>query len=155
MKYIEKYDRYVDCDCNVYRWSKSLDKLVQVKLSITNGGYVSVSCKARKVADNISRSVGIHRLIYEAFKGEIPEGMEIDHIDCNKMNNNPDNLRIVTRSENMNNPLTKEKIKGNPWSEFGKKFKEHFGDSVSDNIKHNLYAKEYGWYNRHNKCRWE
>lgn len=32
--------------------------------------------------------------------------MEIDHIDTNKDNNNLSNLRLVTRTENVNNPLT-------------------------------------------------
>lgn len=52
---------------------------------------------------------------------------------------------------------TKEKYKqrkGKILSEFGMKFKEHFGFSRSDNI--NLYQKENCYYNRHNKkCRWE
>lgn len=39
-------------------------------------------------------------------------------------------------------------------SEFDRKFKEHFGITESDNVKH--YFKEYKWYIRHNKvCRWE
>ena len=45
----------------------------------------------------------LHRLVYEAHYGEIPEGMLIDHIDNNKTNNNIDNLRLATLSENMCN----------------------------------------------------
>lgn len=55
----------------------------------------------------------VHRLVYESFCGEIPEGMEVDHIDGNKLNNKVENLRCVTHKENVNNPITKEKqIKG-------------------------------------------
>ena len=44
--------------------------------------------------------------------------------------------------------------KGVPKSEFGDKFKEHYGMAQSDDIR--LYKKEYMWYSRHNhKCRWE
>lgn len=42
-----------------------------------------------------------HRVVYETFKGEI-KGV-IDHIDGNKLNNNLDNLRDVTQSQNMIN----------------------------------------------------
>lgn len=45
----------------------------------------------------------IHRLVWETFKGEIPEGMVIDHIDGNRSNNSLSNLRLVTQSENMDN----------------------------------------------------
>ena len=34
----------------------------------------------------------LHRLIYTMFKGEIPEGYIVHHIDGNGFNNNPDNL---------------------------------------------------------------
>jgi hypothetical protein len=44
--------------------------------------------------------------------------------------------------------------KGKHRSEFGYKFKEHYGMTKTDNM--NLYVKEQMWYLRHNKiCRWE
>lgn len=44
-----------------------------------------------------------HRVIYEMFIGEIPEGMEVDHIDGNPSNNLLCNLRLVSHNENMYN----------------------------------------------------
>lgn len=41
-----------------------------------------------------------HRLIWQLFNGEIPEGMLIDHIDGNTSNNTIENLRLVTRQQN-------------------------------------------------------
>lgn len=35
------------------------------------------------------------------------EGAEIDHIDGDRLNNHPSNLRWVTKKENQNNPVTK------------------------------------------------
>ena len=47
-----------------------------------------------------------HRLIWEAFKGPIPKGSYIDHIDGNRSNNALNNLRLVSQSENMYNVTT-------------------------------------------------
>lgn len=44
-----------------------------------------------------------HRLVWMAFNGPIPDGMEIDHIDRNPSNNALDNLRVVSRSQNRAN----------------------------------------------------
>lgn len=63
------------------------------------------------------------RETYISFYGEIPEGMEIDHIDCNPLNNDIENLRLVTRSENlrnrrkftMNKNIKESKYKGVYW----------------------------------------
>ena len=41
-----------------------------------------------------------HRFVYECFYGEIPEGMQIHHIDHDKHNNALDNLQMVTDEEN-------------------------------------------------------
>jgi transcriptional regulator with XRE-family HTH domain len=43
----------------------------------------------------------LHRLIVEAFIGSIPEGYQVNHRDCNKVNNRVSNLEIVTASQNM------------------------------------------------------
>lgn len=57
-------------------------------------------------------SVRIHRIVATAFHGE-PQTKEhvVDHIDTNKQNNRPDNLRWVTRLENiLLNPITAKRI---------------------------------------------
>lgn len=43
----------------------------------------------------------LHRIVWEGFNGKIPEGYEIDHKDCNKLNNSLYNLEMVTHQENM------------------------------------------------------
>lgn len=42
----------------------------------------------------------IHRLVLETYVGPCPDGMECRHLDGNPKNNNLDNLRWGTRSEN-------------------------------------------------------
>lgn len=44
-----------------------------------------------------------HRLVWIMHHGEIPEGMEIDHIDHNGINNKIDNLRLVDSCGNKTN----------------------------------------------------
>lgn len=44
----------------------------------------------------------VHRLVWEAFNGPIPEGMQINHLDENPLNNRLDNLSLVTPKENTN-----------------------------------------------------
>lgn len=57
-------------------------------------------------------SVRIHRIVATAFHGEPPTKEHvIDHIDTNKKNNRPENLRWVTRLENvLLNPITIKRI---------------------------------------------
>lgn len=42
-----------------------------------------------------------HRLVYETFVKGIPTGMFINHLDCDKKNNNINNLEVCTHKENM------------------------------------------------------
>ena len=44
--------------------------------------------------------VKIHRLVYEVFKGKLKPHYVINHIDCNKLNNNVDNLEQIPYSAN-------------------------------------------------------
>jgi hypothetical protein len=61
---------------------------------IGNRGYVCIKYRGR---DWLA-----HVLIWTLLKGELPR-LEIDHIDRNKANNRPENLREVTHAENMSN----------------------------------------------------
>ena len=54
----------------------------------------------------------VHRIVALAFYGEPPTKEHItDHIDTNRQNNRPENLRYLTRLENaLLNPITRSKI---------------------------------------------
>ncbi len=56
----------------------------------------------------------VHRIVAFAFLGNPPTDKHIvDHIDTNRRNNRPENLRWLTRLENvLNNPITRKKIIG-------------------------------------------
>lgn len=81
-----------------------------------------------------------------------------------RYDNSVENLKLVTHKENCNNTLTKNNYSearkgkhpnntGKTFSEFGTKFKEYFGITYYENPK--LYSKEYLWFRKHHKCRWE
>lgn len=57
-------------------------------------------------------AVRVHRIVATAFHGEPPTKEHVvDHIDTNKRNNRPENLRWVTRLENiLLNPITAKRI---------------------------------------------
>ena len=42
----------------------------------------------------------IHRLVVEAFIGEIPKGLEVNHISGQKTDNSIENLEVVTHAMN-------------------------------------------------------
>lgn len=54
----------------------------------------------------------VHRIVAYAFHGNPPTDQHIvDHIDTNRRNNRPENLRWLTRLENaLNNPITRARI---------------------------------------------
>lgn len=57
-------------------------------------------------------SVRIHRIVATAFHGKPPTSEHVvDHIDTNRCNNRPENLRWLTRLENaLKNPITRKRI---------------------------------------------
>lgn len=60
--------------------------------------------------NGIAKRYFVHRLVGFAFVDGWFEGAFIDHIDTNPLNNCAWNLRWVTHTENMNNPLTKKHL---------------------------------------------
>ena len=70
--------------------------------------YLRVDLKS--VRNKIRLATYVHKLVAEYFIGPRPEGLVIDHIDGNYLNNRVDNLRYVTLKENSNNPNTKPKL---------------------------------------------
>lgn len=60
-------------------------------------GYVRVTlCQ-----DNRRGRFLLHRLVWVAFRGEIPQHLQVNHVDGDKLNNSLANLEIVTASENV------------------------------------------------------
>jgi hypothetical protein len=100
----------------VKSFTQGVEKIL--KGGIQKNGYRSVQINGR--------CYGIHQLVAIAFLGHKTSGkkMVIDHIDCNKLNNNVSNLRIVTNRYNVyrikNNYSSK--YKGVTWKKDMKKW---------------------------------
>lgn len=64
-----------------------------LKPRVHSGGYLRVSLGA-------GNDTYVHRLVWESFNTEIPEGLQIRHLDGDKTNNSVSNLAVGTASEN-------------------------------------------------------
>lgn len=62
-------------------------------------------CKAYgyRVLQINGKNLRAHRIIWEMHNGKIPKGIEIDHINHDRLDNRLENLRLVTPSENRHN----------------------------------------------------
>lgn len=60
----------------------------------------------------------VHRLVWAAFNGQIPDDYQIDHVDDDYMNNNLDNLQCLSKPEHKKKTYSK-KI-GREWVTAGK-----------------------------------
>ena len=60
-------------------------------------GYLAVDIQRQQERSRFY----LHRLIWTAFRGPIPSGLEVNHKDGDRANNSLDNLELVTRSANM------------------------------------------------------
>lgn len=47
------------------------------------------------------KTVPLGRLVMAWYKGEVPGDMDVDHIDGDPLNNNIENLQIISRRENL------------------------------------------------------
>ena len=78
-----------------------------LKCFVSKSGYsyVSLRCKG----DN-SHTFQWHRVIYYYFKGDIPEGIHVNHIDEDKSNNALSNLNLMTPKQNANHGTRNKRI---------------------------------------------
>lgn len=87
-------------------------KIKEISPGDKGNGYLFVDLwKERK-----RKRFYIHRLVVQAFIGEIPKGLVVNHKDENPSNNNVDNLEICTYTYNANygtrNQRAGEALKG-------------------------------------------
>ena len=74
------------------------DYLMQWKWYVCNKRYKFYAVRNIPISNNKQTIISMHRLIMKPDKG-----MVIDHLDGNPLNNQKNNLRICTHSDNMRN----------------------------------------------------
>ncbi len=109
-------------------------------------GYTA---KNNPKCDGIRKKEYMHRFIMNA-----PKGMEVDHINGDKLDNRKCNLRICTRSENNGNMRKTRgisKYKGVVWhktdkkwqAQLSKKYIGYFNSEIEAALAYNEDAKKY------------
>ena len=117
MRLVDVFDKEVECDYRdehysvrdngaVKRHSKEGKKPRPLDDVWTFGSFDNQKGYTR------IRSEAVHRIVATAFLGPAPTPFHVvDHIDTNRQNNRPENLRWVTRLENIVlNPITRKRI---------------------------------------------
>lgn len=105
-----------------------------LKLQLNNSGYLFVGLNKYN-----KKHFYVHILVAKSFIPNLENKQFIDHINTNKTDNRAENLRWVTREENMNNPLTKKKMseinsgENNPM--YGKKISEETKKKISESLE--------------------
>ena len=96
----------------------------------------------------------VHRLVWECFVGEIPQGMQINHKDGNKSNNCLSNLELVTPKQNMSHAVETGLKKGLPGQDNSmSKLTDHEYYQVIDRLvkgaSNDEISKDYGLHPRY------
>lgn len=114
-----------------------------LRISYNEKGYAIVGMK--NLEDGVSKVKKVHRIVWEAFNGTIPENLEIDHIDGRRYHNDLKNLQLLSHMDNLlkKNPthyinLTKEDLKN-----MCEMFRNHV--STADVAKIYGITKLYTW----------
>ena len=77
-----------------------------LKPQINDSGYYRIQLQKQ----SIKKTCRVHRLVWEAFNGQIPEGLQVNHINEVKTDNRLSNLNLMTAKENTNWGSRNERI---------------------------------------------
>jgi hypothetical protein len=116
MKQIANYPQYkVSTDGTVISYKGLEPRVLKPQLvSQSQKKYLAVGLfnehnRRNNRGEKVPKFHYIHRLVYETYMGQIPEKLEVDHIDENPHNNKLENLRLVTPKQNARTYFRKEK----------------------------------------------
>ena len=108
----EVWKQYLDTQYEVSNLGNVRNKNTKVVLSQedTGNGYL---CVGLQIDKGVYKKTRVHRMVAMTFLEfqRTKERNEVDHINGNKSDNSVDNLRWCTHKENMNNPVTRRKIR--------------------------------------------
>ena len=97
-------------------YHKRFSKDDPAKFFPRNDGYWYIQMPLKRTT--VKRS----HIVYSLSKGQIPEGFDIDHIDGDRSNDSPDNLRLVNKTLNNKNRCKRSDntsgVTGIRWSDY-------------------------------------
>ena len=106
----------------------------EIKQHVGRNGYPALC--VRDINDKVVK-VYAHRLVWMAFKGVIPEGMEISHINSVRVDCRLENLCIESHQSNMNNPVTLLRFKWSNSKKSGKYDRERLAKASTKEYEAN------------------
>ena len=108
----EVWKQYLDTQYEVSNLGNVRNKNTKVVLSQEDTGNGCL-CVGLQMDNGVYKKTRVHRMVAMAFLEfqRTEERNEVDHINGNKSDNSVDNLRWCTHKENMNNPVTRRKIR--------------------------------------------
>lgn len=123
---------------------RKLPRRLVKNIANDSDGYCRVKFKGRKVQ--------YHRIIWILLNGDIPVGMEVDHIDGDRLNNDINNLRLVSHRENSQNRVEHRngKLVGCYYNKRDRKWyakiqvngkQKHLGYFPTEQEAHDIYKK--------------
>jgi len=71
--------------------------MFELKQQITAKGYMNVGII---LGSGKKASIGVHRMVSDAFHGPCPAGLQVRHLNGNPKDNRPENLKYGTAKEN-------------------------------------------------------
>ena len=106
----------------------------EIKQHVGRNGYPALF--VRDASDKVIK-VYAHRLVWMAFKGDIPKGMEISHKNSVRLDSRIDNLCLESHQDNMNNPITLLRFKWSNARKMGKYDRERLSKAFSKEYEAN------------------
>jgi hypothetical protein len=129
------------------RRKKKNGQYLTINGSILNAGGGYKYFQVQREGKRINKL--FHHLVAEQFIGERPDGLVIDHIDRNPLNNNVSNLRYITQQENtQNNRRYRSDIKTTNLKERHRIFNNEYMSKQGNREKKNKRAKERYYENK-------
>lgn len=118
--------------------------IINIKLNkaitpvVKRNGYYEIRLSAKGKLKSLSH----HRVVWEAWNGPIPAGMQINHVNGDKLDNRLINLEVVTPSENQLKRLNLKR--GEEVNTCKLTVKDVLAIRRLAHINGNILAKEYG-----------
>ena len=137
-----------------YYGDYEVSNLGNVRRKMLGGGYKELKCSIQnrgyryfqQTRDGKRINHLIHHIVAKLFIGERPDGLVIDHIDRNKLNNCVDNLRYITQEDNMKNT---DKYKNEITEIDPKKRKKLIDKLYVENNREAVLANKKQYYQEH------